>query len=195
MFETCFPRLMLLLQLKILYTKPPTEVAIENFSGYDIQLPAVEKMDQDFANPLYCWCYTLYTAHKEEKTIEEVIAVAPELKAFAQTDSGYNQFCEQYSLAAADPKTMNEYKNWVLDIMREQGMIEGGKKEERMIWEAVVAEKDAELADNYVALADRDAALADKDAALEEKNTILADKDALIKELQNQLKTAQGIVQ
>jgi len=92
---------------KILYTKPPTEVAIENFSGYDIQLPAVEKMDQDFSNPLYCWCYTLYTAHKEEKTIEEVIAVTPELKAFAQTDSGYNQFCEQYSLADADPKTMN----------------------------------------------------------------------------------------
>ena len=37
-----------------------------------VKATAVEKMDQDFANPLYCWCYTLYTAHREEKTIEEV---------------------------------------------------------------------------------------------------------------------------
>ena len=131
----------------------------------------------------------LHTAHKEEKTIEEVIAMTPELQAFARTDSGYSQFCEQYSLAAADPKTMKEYKNWILDVMREQGMIEGGRREgrkegrreERMIWEAVVAVKDAELAN--------------KDAALEEKDTILADKDALIKELQNQLKAVQGITQ
>jgi predicted transposase/invertase (TIGR01784 family) len=181
---------------KVLYTKPPTEVAVENFSGYDIQLPAVEKMKQDFADPLYCWCYTLYTAQKEEKTIEEVIAMNPELQAFARMDSGYSQFCEQYNLAAADPQTMKDYRNWVLDAMREQGMIEGGrregreegKKEERMIWEAVVAKKDAKLAD-------KDVALADKDAEIEKKDTILADKDALIKELQNQLKAVQGITQ
>ena len=140
---------------KIMYTKPPAEVAIENFGGYDIQLPAVEKMPQDFTDSLYCWCYTLYTAHKEEQTILEVLTMTPELQTFARTDSGYHQFCEQYNLAVADPSTLNDYKNWVLDAMREEGMIEGGRregrregrKEERKIWETVVADKDALIAE------------------------------------------------
>jgi len=91
--------------------------------------------------------------------------MTPELQTFARTDSGYHQFCEQYNLAVADPGTLNDYKNWVLDAMREEGMIEGAKRQERKIWEAVVAEKD----------------------------TALADKDALIAELQEKLKAAQNI--
>ena len=170
---------------KIMYTKPPAEVAVENFGGYDIQLPAVENMTKDFTDPLYCWCYTLYTAHKEEKTIEEVITMTPELQTFAQTDSGYHQFCKQYNLAVADPGTLNEYRNWVLDDMREQGMIEGGRregrkegrKEERELWKAVVAA--------------RDAALAEKNANLIEKDSALADKDALIAELHEKLKAVR----
>ena len=46
----------LLEPFKIMYTKPPAEVAIPNFSGYNVQLPQIEKMEPDFGNALYNWC-------------------------------------------------------------------------------------------------------------------------------------------
>jgi predicted transposase/invertase (TIGR01784 family) len=107
---------------KILYTKPPQEVAVPNFSGYNIQLPRVLDMKPDFTNSLYCWAYTLYTAHSKEKTIKEVLDMTPELQSYAQQDTGYQQFCDQYHLISADPKNRREYALWVNDRMREEGM-------------------------------------------------------------------------
>ena len=110
---------------KVLYTKTPQRVAVHNFGGYNIQLPRVLEMKPDFTNSLYCWCYTLYTAHLEGKTVQEVIAVTPALQAYAEQDTGYRQFCEQYRLVVASPETRKEYALWVDAMMREEGLREG----------------------------------------------------------------------
>ena len=114
---------------KILYTKPPHAVAIPNFSGYNVQLPRLLEMEPDFTSGLYCWGYTLYTAHKQGKSVQEVVSMTPALQAYAKRDDGYQQFCEQYQLAAADPDTRDAYVNWILSIMKEEGMREGARIE------------------------------------------------------------------
>jgi len=40
---------------KIMYTKSPQRVAIDNFSGYNVQLPRLIGMVPDFTDDLYCW--------------------------------------------------------------------------------------------------------------------------------------------
>jgi len=62
-------------------------------------------------------------------SIQEVIDMSPELKVFAEHDKGYRQFCDQYSLVAADPKTRNDYVLWVNDQMREEGKREWIRQE------------------------------------------------------------------
>ena len=114
---------------KILYTKAPHDIAIQNFSGYNVQLPKVLEVPKDFDNDLYCWCYTLYTAHLQGKTIKEVLTMTPELQTYAQQDEGYQQFCQLYDRVAADSKTRNEYVRWVLTLMREEGMKEAALEE------------------------------------------------------------------
>lgn len=109
---------------KILYTKAPHDVAVPNFSGYNVQLPRVLEVDPDFNSGLYCWCYTLYTAHLQGKSIQEVLAMTPELQDYTQQDNGFLQFCHRYNRAVADPQTRDEYVRWYLTIMREEGMIE-----------------------------------------------------------------------
>ena len=74
---------------KIMYTKEPREVAIPNFSGYNIQLPKIEKMPPDFDSALYCWCYAIYTAHVEKKTLKEVIEISKPLQDHAMQDPGF----------------------------------------------------------------------------------------------------------
>ena len=106
---------------KIMYTNEPKETAISNFSGYNIQLPKVLEMKPDFSSNLYCWCYMLYTAHIEGKTVQEVVAMKPELQDYAKKDAGFQQFCDRYNFVSADPKTRNEYVLWVNDLMREEG--------------------------------------------------------------------------
>jgi len=135
---------------KILYTKPPQRTAIPHFSGYNVQLPRIAEMKPDFLNPLYCWGYTLHTAHANKKSVQEVIEMTPELQMYAETDNGYFQFCKQYDRAAANPTTMDEYRNWVLYVMREEGMriaaVEAGREEERAKWQQITNDKDAEIA-------------------------------------------------
>ena len=106
---------------KVLYTKEPKEVAVPNFSGYNIQLPRILEMKPDFTNGLYCWAYTLYTAHVEEITIQEVVAMVPALQEYSEKNAGYQQFCDRYQMGSSDPKTRNEYVLWVNDRMREEG--------------------------------------------------------------------------
>ena len=107
---------------KIMFTKPPNRAAIPQFSGYDIQLPRILEMEPDFTNGLYCWCYTLYTAHTKKKTIQEVLNMTPELLSYAEREPGYFQFCQRYGLVSADPDTRHEYFLWLKDRWREEGV-------------------------------------------------------------------------
>jgi hypothetical protein len=111
-----------------------------------------------------------------------------QLQQFANEDAGFRQFCERYSRVAADPRTRREYHDWIYEQMREQGLKEGGRVEERRKWTGIVAEKDAALAEKDASLAEQEAALAKKDSALAEQKAALADKDALIAELRARLK-------
>ena len=114
----------LLEPFKIMFTKPPSEVAIPNFCGYNVQLPQIENMIPDFESALYCWCYAMHTAHSRGKTVQEVVGMSSELQSFMVLDPGFRQFCERYKFVAQDPKSQKEYVNWVKDLMREQGMKE-----------------------------------------------------------------------
>ncbi len=114
---------------KIQYTKPPIVIAIPNFLGYNIQLPLIMKMEPDFTNSFYCWYYALYTAHEQGKTIQEVVDMSPQLQLYAEHDAGFKQFCEQYKLAAGDPKTREEYHWWRNDQMRSAGEWMGAYQE------------------------------------------------------------------
>ena len=109
---------------EIMYTKAPVRQALENFSGYNIQLPRVLEMPADFSDPLYCWCYILYKAHMEEKTLQEVIDMTPEALVFASEDNGYKQFCQQYELVASNPESRKEYYAWINYHMRIEGELE-----------------------------------------------------------------------
>ena len=112
----------------LMYTKPPLRKAISQFGGYNVQLPNLLKMKPDFSSELYCWLYTIYTAHKENKTISEVIGMIPELQEYARNDAGFMQFCDQYELVAADPQTRSEYFIWYNNRMREVGMYEAARE-------------------------------------------------------------------
>ena len=89
-------------------------------------------MKPDFTNNLYCWAYTLYTAHTENKTVQEVIAVTPALQEYAEKDAGYQQFCERYQFVSSDPKTRKEYMLWFNDRMREEGEKEWVRKDQSL---------------------------------------------------------------
>jgi hypothetical protein len=116
---------------KVMYTKPPEEVAIPNFGGYNIQLPRLLEMEANFEDDLYCWCYALYTAHLEKKTIQEVVAMTPGLQAFAERDAGFRQFNERYETVSADPQTRREYAMWFDEALREEGMLDWARQEGR----------------------------------------------------------------
>jgi hypothetical protein len=120
---------------KIMYTKLPSEVAIPNFSGYNIQLPRLLKMTANFSDDLYCWCYTLYTAHHKEKTVKEVVAMTPELQAFVERDAGFRQFSDRYETVAADPETRREYAMWFDETFRQNDMIYSAQQEVRNEYE------------------------------------------------------------
>ena len=125
---------------KVMYTKPPSEVAVPNFSGYNIQLPRLLEMDTDFNNDLYCWGYTLYTAHLEKKTIQEVVSMTPELQTFAGRDVGFQQFCDRYETVSANPETRREYAMWFDEALREKGMLDWARQEGRDEVEHLLAE-------------------------------------------------------
>jgi vacuolar-type H+-ATPase subunit H len=131
---------------KFMYTKPPQEVAVDKLSIYNIQLPRVLEMEQDFSSDLYCWCYTLYTAHAERKTVKEVIAMNPALQAYAQRDAGFQQFADRHATVSADPQTRRDYVSWFGDMLREEGRIASALMlaEERRVADLGEAEKKAE---------------------------------------------------
>jgi len=105
--------------------------------------------------------FRLYTAHLQAKTVQEVVAMTPALQYYAEQDEGFQQFCTQYKLASADPKTRNDYWNWIDSVLRDEGIKEAammeGEERSDIKWQGVIAEKDAALA----------TAIAEKDALLE----------------------------
>ena len=139
---------------KIMYTKAPQEVAIPNFGGYNIQLPMLLKMDANFEDDLYCWCYALYTAHNQKKTIGEVVAMTPELQTFAERDAGFQQFHDRYDHVSADPQTRREYVLWFNEALREEGIKEWARQDGRQEgrqeaideYEPMLAEAEQQLA-------------------------------------------------
>ena len=116
---------------KVMYTKKPHEVAIPNFGGYNIQLPRILEMDANFKDDLYCWCYTLYTAHVKNKTVQEVVSMTPELQAFADIDAGFKQFHDRYEAVSADPEARREYAKWFNEALRMEGMLDWARQEGR----------------------------------------------------------------
>jgi len=160
---------------KMLYAKPPLKEAMPQFSGYNVQLSRIPDMTPDFNSGFYCWFYTLYKAHKEEKTIREVLDMTPELQTYSDRDAGYRQFCEQYDLAAGDPETRDEYVLWVKEKMREygerkaaenEGIAKGraeGIAEADAHWQSVVSGKDSELKKKDTIIAKLKAQLESKD--------------------------------
>ena len=183
---------------KIMYTKPPLEVAVKNSSGYNVQLKRLPELPRDFSNSLYCWCYLLYTADEKKISLREVLELTPELQEYAKTDTGFQQFCDQYQRVADDPDVRKEYFLWYRELMREEGIKEAaflnGKMNAKEEYELIINEKnamlavqDALLSDKDALLLDKDAILADKDAILADKDVMLADKDAEIYELRKRL--------
>lgn len=114
---------------EVMYTKAPIRQAVENFRGYNVQLPRVLEMTPDFTNPLYCWCYILYKSHTENKTLQEVIDMTPAIAEFATGNVGYRQFCDQYNLVATNPQARDEYYEWIKYHMRVQGELEWAREE------------------------------------------------------------------
>ena len=82
------------------------------------------EMNPDFNNDLYCWCYILYKAHIEGKTLQEVVEMTPEVATFSEQNTGYQQFCNQYDLVAGDTETRRQYFLWVNEQMRREGEID-----------------------------------------------------------------------
>ena len=79
-----------------------------------------------------------------------------ELKDFAERDTGFAQYCEQYQRVSTDPGTLDSYMRWIEDQMREQGMraaaqhegMEQGIKQGRDEQSVVIAHKLLEVGDS-----------------------------------------------
>ena len=54
--------------------------------------------------------------------------MTPELQAYAETDTGYRQFCNQYDVISSDPQSRDKYVRWVLAQMKLEGQIETAKQ-------------------------------------------------------------------
>jgi predicted transposase/invertase (TIGR01784 family) len=118
--------------IKLLYTKPPHRTAFDHLVIYNIQLPQFEKTKIDWSDNLHCWLYALDTAKLKNLTIEEVIAMTPQLQDFAKYDIGFRQFGDRYAYAISDPAVRQEYVMWVNDLMREQGRYESAIQKGRL---------------------------------------------------------------
>ena len=67
--------------------------------------------------------------HLENKTVQEVVAMTPELQAFAERDPGFRQFNNRYETVSADPETRREYAMWFEEALRQEGMLEWARQE------------------------------------------------------------------
>jgi hypothetical protein len=145
---------------RTLYTKAPNTVADDTITRFDVQLPRflklVEDNKVDYKNALHCWLMLFWKSHELRKKPEEVLRMYPQLKEFAEANTGYGDYCRRYNLVAGDRGTLSQYAMWLSDAISYQSVIDSAREDEALKWEGVLAE----------ALADKDAALADKDAEI-----------------------------
>ncbi|MDR1204811.1 MAG: hypothetical protein LBL26_04930 [Peptococcaceae bacterium] len=160
----------LLQPIHFVYDKEPRDVALKQFAAFNLQLPWLLKAPADFSNSLYCWCRLWYEMHFNKKLPKEVFELLPEIKKFVENDAGAAQFVARYDEASASPAVRQAYQDWILADFRERSMRQGardeGMKEERAIWQSVVADKDVVIADKDMVIADKDAALAEQAALI-----------------------------
>jgi predicted transposase/invertase (TIGR01784 family) len=158
--------------VKMIFTKRPQRVAVDNLKVHNVQLPRIKDIKEDFSKPWYCWVYAMHKADSEKKTIGEVVAMTPQLQAYSERDAGFRQYCEQYGRVASDPETRHEYLLWYEGLIQEAGerhaAEEIARQEEREKWQDVVAKKDVVLAEKDTALAEKDALIAKLQAKLNE---------------------------
>ena len=80
-----------------------------------------------------------------------MVAITPELQAFATRDVGFQQFCDRYETVSADPETRREYAMWFDEALREEGMLDWarqeGRDEVRDEYEPRLAEAEQKLLD------------------------------------------------
>ncbi|MDR1785329.1 MAG: Rpn family recombination-promoting nuclease/putative transposase [Spirochaetaceae bacterium] len=118
--------------IKMLYTKPPMRGALSQISIYVVQLPRIREIKRNFKDGLFCWLYTLDTAHQEKKTIQEVLDMEPKLKPFAEKDAGFKQYRERYDRVTSSRKVRDEYFRWIDEQLHEAGLFQGGKLEGKL---------------------------------------------------------------
>jgi hypothetical protein len=165
---------------KIVFTKEPQRVAVHNLKIYNVQLSRIKEMEEDFSNAWYCWFYAMQKADSEKKTIDEVVAMTPQLQEYSKRDAGFRQYCEQYGRVCSDPETREQYYWWIDGLMREEGIKHAAAQED----EQTRLEREKDLRETWLSiLAVKNAELAEKDTKLAEKDTALAERDALIAEL------------
>ena len=109
---------------KVMYTKNKYEVAFTQFGGYNVQLPNVARCEPDFRDALYAWCFTLCKAHREGKTVGEVLEMYPALKEYAKKDEGFEQFGERYKTVTNDPEERSKHLAWWLEHVKITGQIQ-----------------------------------------------------------------------
>jgi predicted transposase/invertase (TIGR01784 family) len=118
--------------IKMLYTKPPTREALSQISIYVVQLPRIREIKQNFDDSLYCWLYTLDTAHQEQKTIEEVLEMEPRLKPFAEEDPGFKQYRDRYGRVTTSREIRDEYFRWIDEQLHQAGLLGGARLEAKL---------------------------------------------------------------
>jgi len=111
--------------IHIRFDRPPRNIAIPQFSVYNIVLPAVPNAAPDFSDPLYCWAYLYYAMHTDKKSPEEVFKMQAELKTYADTDDGMRQFCERFNYCASSPDVRRDYHNYQMSEMKYRGELRG----------------------------------------------------------------------
>ncbi|MDR1137936.1 MAG: hypothetical protein LBK91_06395 [Synergistaceae bacterium] len=140
----------LLQPIRFIYDKEPRDVALGQFAVFNVQLPYLPAIPANFSSPLYCWCRLLYEMHFNKKLPEEVYVMEPMIKEFVESDTGATQFIARYDEAAASPTIRQAYEDWALADFRERsllkgaredGVIEGEKKERVAIAKNAIAMK------------------------------------------------------
>ncbi|MDR1085932.1 MAG: PD-(D/E)XK nuclease family transposase [Deltaproteobacteria bacterium] len=114
--------------IRFFYEKEPREVALNQFTVINVQLPYLPSARKDFTNHLYCWCFLLFHMHFNKKMPLEVYAMEPKIKEFVNRDPGAEQFVDRYGQVAASPEARKAYHDWMIAEFRERSLLLGAEK-------------------------------------------------------------------
>ena len=71
--------------------------------------------------------------------------MTPQLQAFAERDTGFQQFCDRYETVSASPETRREYVMWFDEALREEGMLDWARQKVKDEYEPLLAEAEQQL--------------------------------------------------